>query len=46
MIAQSLGAKVLKDIRVKDKVATHLVAARGGTAKVNEARRFNEKNKV
>jgi len=45
MIAQSLGAKVLKDIRVKDKVATHLIAARGGTAKVNEARRLNEKNK-
>ena len=41
----SLGAKVQREVRVKDKVATHLVAARGGTAKVNEARRFNEKNK-
>jgi len=45
MIAHSLGAKVQREVRVKDKVATHLVAARGGTAKVNEARRFNEKNK-
>merc|ERR1719189_420944 len=46
MIAHSLGAKVQREVRVKDKVATHLVAARGGTAKVNEARRFNEKNKL
>ena len=44
-ITLSLGAKVQREVRVKDKVATHLVAARGGTAKVNEARRFNEKNK-
>ena len=40
MVAKSLGAKVHDRI---SKETTHVVAARGGTAKVNEARRINDK---